>query len=77
MPWYKVDYHCGLSASQKGELAAAISDIHTKHFIAPKIFVNVQFQDISKDDIYVGGKPVSLGSFLIQSRCTEFTAYWA
>lgn len=41
------------------DIATAITDIHSQYFKAPKIFVNVRFEDVSKADIYVGGQKVS------------------
>lgn len=56
MPLYTVQHACPLSISQKDELAMAITQLHSGTFSTPKNFVNVEFQDVSKADTYIGGR---------------------
>jgi len=56
MPFYEIKHHISLTLSQKDELAEAITTIHSTKFSTPKLFVNVDFQDVSQSSTYVGGK---------------------
>ncbi|QIW99567.1 hypothetical protein AMS68_005085 [Peltaster fructicola] len=56
MPFYTVHHADTLTEVQQEKLALAITDIHSTKFTTPKIFVNVAFQDISKEVRFVGGK---------------------
>lgn len=56
MPFYTVHHVAPLSEQQQDALATAITKIHSDKFTTPKIFVNVRFNDISKEVRYVGGK---------------------
>lgn len=58
MPFYNFEYITPLSRSQKDQLAAAVTQIHTRKFITPSLFVNVRFTDCSNFDDYVGGVQV-------------------
>lgn len=59
MPYYEVNHAVILTASQKAELASAITQLHSTRFSTPRLFVNVKFNDITglKDtgDFYIGG----------------------
>ncbi|KAI1849715.1 hypothetical protein JX266_004664 [Neoarthrinium moseri] len=55
MPLYEVEHIAPLTRSQKDELAAAITDIHSKKFTTPRLFVNIKFTDAWKQDTYVAG----------------------
>ncbi|TKA75976.1 hypothetical protein B0A55_03259 [Friedmanniomyces simplex] len=56
MPFYEFKHHIPLTVSQKDELAAAITTIHSTKFSTPKLFVNVDFHDVSQASTYVGGQ---------------------
>ncbi|KAK0253279.1 hypothetical protein LTR57_000983 [Friedmanniomyces endolithicus] len=56
MPFYEFNHHIPLTISQKDELAAAITTIHSTHFSTPKLFVNVAFHDVSQTSTYIAGK---------------------
>lgn len=56
MPFYTIHHADSLSEVQQEQLAQAITDIHSSKFTTPKVFVNVAFQDISKETRFVGGK---------------------
>lgn len=56
MPIYEVQHAIPLSISQKDELAAAITHIHSQNFTTPKIFVQVSFTDVSESWTYIAGK---------------------
>jgi phenylpyruvate tautomerase PptA (4-oxalocrotonate tautomerase family) len=56
MPFYEVLHVIPFTASQKDELATAITEIHSTTFSTPKLFVNVAYTDVSEQDTYVGGK---------------------
>ena len=59
MPLYEVEHITPLSVSQKHSLAKDITQIHSQLFTTPSLFVNVRFTDISRHDVYIGGKKVS------------------
>ncbi|KAK0509862.1 hypothetical protein JMJ35_007256 [Cladonia borealis] len=56
MPLYEISHITPLSPSQKDALAASITQIHSHLFTTPSLFVNVRFTDISRQDVYVGGR---------------------
>lgn len=56
MPFYTVHHAKPLSDTQQDAIAEAITHIHSTKFTTPKVFVNVAFQDISKEARYVGGR---------------------
>jgi phenylpyruvate tautomerase PptA (4-oxalocrotonate tautomerase family) len=56
MPFYEIQHVIPITASQKDELAMAITEIHSTTFSTPKLFVNVCFTDTSEKDTYVAGK---------------------
>ncbi|KAI3397601.1 hypothetical protein diail_10573 [Diaporthe ilicicola] len=66
MPWYIVCLREPIDATQRDELASAITRVHTNIFTTPSLFVNVRFEDESKVHHYVGGKPKLVNS--IQSH---------
>ena len=55
MPFYEIHHICQLTASQKEELAGAITDIHSTLFTTPRLFVNVSYTDASSQDLFVAG----------------------
>ncbi|KAF1348091.1 hypothetical protein BDV97DRAFT_298721 [Delphinella strobiligena] len=56
MPAYEVEHICPLTLTQQDSLALAITKIHSPHFNAPRLFVNVRFTNISHQATYVAGK---------------------
>ncbi|KAI9728152.1 MAG: hypothetical protein M1828_004613 [Chrysothrix sp. TS-e1954] len=56
MPMYEVEHVVPLNDSQRDELAEFITRTHTELFVAPRLFVNVRFTDISQHFTYVAGK---------------------
>ncbi|KAL1645164.1 hypothetical protein SLS58_003869 [Diplodia intermedia] len=62
MPLYIVSHKDPLNTSQRDELAAAITKIHTTVFTTPSLFVNVKFEDVSDASYYVGGKPTRVNA---------------
>ncbi|KAJ7223440.1 hypothetical protein GGX14DRAFT_427471 [Mycena pura] len=56
MPMYEVEHVTPLEPAQKDALAQAITNIHSTKFITPRLFVNVKFTDVSRQDAYVAGK---------------------
>lgn len=60
MPYYEVNHATLLTASQKFDLANAITQLHSTRFSTPRMFVNVRFTDISSlketGDFYIGGR---------------------
>jgi phenylpyruvate tautomerase PptA (4-oxalocrotonate tautomerase family) len=60
MPLYEVNHSTNLTASQKADLASALTQLHSTRFSTPRMFVNVRFTDISAlketGDFYVGGR---------------------
>lgn len=57
---YDIEHVCPLSSEQKHKFADAITTIHSEKFTTPRLFVNVNFKDISSLETFVGGKPVCL-----------------
>ncbi|KAF2482911.1 hypothetical protein BDY17DRAFT_250560 [Neohortaea acidophila] len=55
MPIYEIQHAIPLSISQKDELAAAITTLHSTTFTTPKLFVQVFYTDVSTRDVYIGG----------------------
>jgi len=45
-----------MTASQKDDLARAITRIHSTKFTTPSMFVNVTFTDVSETETYIGGR---------------------
>lgn len=80
MPNYEVEHICPLTESQKDEIAEAITQIHTKQFTAPRLFVNCRFTNIKDHAVYVAGKRVGFLSHLIDSCLFLFlpprTIHW-
>lgn len=60
MPFYVVSHKDAIAPSQRDELAAAITRIHTGVFATPSLFVNVKFEDASAASYYVGGERVGI-----------------
>lgn len=60
MPLYEISHAAPLNPSQKDALAEAITDIHSRAFQVPRMYINVFFTDASLQPTYVGGSPVSL-----------------
>lgn len=60
MPLYEVEHHVPLRDNQRDTLAKQITNIHSRLFTTPSLFVNVRFLDkgASGDYTYVGGKRV-------------------
>ena len=46
MPLYEVNHATNLTASQKSDLATALTTLHSTRFSTPRLFVNVKFTDI-------------------------------
>ncbi|KAF5526297.1 hypothetical protein CGCA056_v002726 [Colletotrichum aenigma] len=56
MPLYEVAHATPLSQPQQDALAEAITELHSKRFTVPRMFINVIFVDTSNTPTYVGGK---------------------
>jgi len=60
MPLYEVNHATNLTASQKADLANALTQLHSTRFSTPRLFVNVKFTDISSlketGDFYIAGR---------------------
>ncbi|KAF4818377.1 hypothetical protein CGCSCA5_v005143 [Colletotrichum siamense] len=56
MPLYEVAHATPLSQPQQDALAEAITELHSKKFTVPRMFINVIFVDTSNTPTYVGGK---------------------
>ena len=69
MPLYEVEHYIGLRENQKDALAKQITQIHSRLFATPSLFVNVRFLDkaSSGDWTYVAGKKVCV---LVDSTLT-------
>ncbi|EOD48209.1 putative cis-3-chloroacrylic acid protein [Neofusicoccum parvum UCRNP2] len=89
MPLYIVSHKDPISPSQRDELAAAITKIHSTLFTTPSLFVNVKFEDVSAASYYVGGKPTLINAIHAHVRpgptrprsaydalCTQLRALW-
>ena len=60
MPLYEIEHHVPLRDNQKDTLAKQITNIHSRLFTTPSLFVNIRFLDKSesRDFTYVSGKRV-------------------
>ncbi|KAL2053987.1 hypothetical protein ABVK25_005916 [Lepraria finkii] len=89
MPLYEVEHFTPLSVSQKHSLAKDITQIHSQLFTTPSLFVNVRFTDVSRHDVYIGGKKRQANRILAHVRpgggrttadfnklCTSVTEAW-
>lgn len=89
MPYYEINHSTLLTASQKDDLAARITSIHSTRFSTPRLFVNVKYTDISSTPFYIGGKACSKSHILAHVRtgpsrstsdfnalCADLTAAW-
>lgn len=56
MPLYRVEYDTRLTAGQQDELADAITTLHSERFLTARLFVNVEFVDVSNATRYIAGK---------------------
>ncbi|KAF2098457.1 hypothetical protein NA57DRAFT_56126 [Rhizodiscina lignyota] len=56
MPTYDVFHSCSLTAEETGQLALAITQIHSTSFGVPSLFVSIYFHDVSSQAAYAGGK---------------------
>ena len=72
MPLYEVNHAVILTASQKADLASALTQLHSTRFSTPRMFVNVRFTDISSlketGDFYVGGRAQTPSHILAHVR---------
>lgn len=51
MPIYEIQHSFPITRTQKDSLATAITQIHSRKFTTPKLFVQVYYTDISERDI--------------------------
>ena len=60
MPFYRVQHVFEIKREEKDAIAAKITEIHSRLFDTPTLFVNVQFEDIrNRTQVhYVGGQRV-------------------
>lgn len=56
MPLYEVEHIFPLSIPQQDALAEAITDVHSKKFSTPRLFVNVNFKATYEARTYIAGK---------------------
>ncbi|KAL6713405.1 hypothetical protein ACLMJK_008870 [Lecanora helva] len=74
MPAYEIEHTTPLSPSEKDQLAQAITDIHTRLFTTPSLFVNVRFVKVGdggeegEGGYYVGGRKTSVNRILAHVR---------
>lgn len=66
MPLYEIEHSVALGDFQKDTLAKRITNIHSRLFTTPSLFVNIRFLDKSGsgDFTFVGGKRVGFQRFL-------------
>lgn len=56
MPLYRIEHAILMTIGQQDELAEAITTLHSTRFRTPRLFVNVEFSDVSDSTTYIGGK---------------------
>ncbi|KAF2101168.1 hypothetical protein NA57DRAFT_64081 [Rhizodiscina lignyota] len=56
MPMYDIEHIVPLTDAQQDKIAEAITKIHSEKFVTARLFVNVNFKDISTMNTYVAGK---------------------
>lgn len=59
MPLYEVEHCIPLSKAERNALAAAFTQVHTRKFCTPSLFVNIRFTDTSSHNLYIAGEQVS------------------
>lgn len=64
MPRYVVTHVAPLTQAQQDALALAITEIHSRLFTTPRLFVNVSFVDGTRAPTYVAGRPVRVHASL-------------
>ncbi|KIW18088.1 hypothetical protein PV08_02375 [Exophiala spinifera] len=73
MPLYEIEHCVPLSRAERDELARAITEVHTRKFSTPSLFVNIKFTstEVAEDDeekrrvhLYIAGKERSVNRIL-------------
>ncbi len=69
MPTYTIHYSAlELSAEQKHQLAQRITQVHHGVTGADAYFAQVIFQEVSKEDCYLGGSPLEQSQLFMQGQ---------
>lgn len=58
MPLYEVQHYIPLSLEERNKFAKEITRIHTREFITPSLFVNVQFTELKEGSSFIAGEEV-------------------
>ncbi|KAJ4861157.1 putative oxalocrotonate tautomerase enzyme domain-containing protein [Trichoderma breve] len=56
MPLYEVQHYIPLSLEERNKFAKEITRIHTREFITPSLFVNVQFTELKEGSSFIAGE---------------------
>lgn len=68
MPLFEIEHCISLSKVERDQIAQAITQIHTRKFCTPSLFVNIRFTNVANHILYVAGEEVS--------RICPNTALW-
>jgi phenylpyruvate tautomerase PptA (4-oxalocrotonate tautomerase family) len=69
MPLYEIEHSIPLSKAQRDQIAQAITQIHTRKFSTPSLFVNIRFTDCANQCLYIAGEQVSGAHFRTTLNC--------
>ncbi len=72
MPTYVVTSTCGrLNQEQKNRIAEDITHIHCEETGAPKYFVQIIFNEVDRDNYYLGGKTLKEDNIYIHAHIRQ------
>ena len=68
MPTYVCTGAAGrLNATQRSDIAKAITSIHSEEGVAPRYFVQVLFNEVGPDSHFIGGQPAPPGLIWVRA----------
>ncbi len=71
MPLYDVEHVVALSPDQRAALAVALTDLHSRRFDTPRVFVNVRYTDSRSQPVFRGGRPAVYNRVVLRTRVGE------
>ncbi|RFU25134.1 hypothetical protein B7463_g11195, partial [Scytalidium lignicola] len=90
MPFFEVYHIIDLTAEQKSTLAKAFTVAHSRRFTTLEQFVNIRFNNVADEDVYVGGYPRRFNRIFcnvrpgggrsqeaFQALCHDLAGHWA
>ncbi|KAI1080597.1 hypothetical protein F5B20DRAFT_104423 [Whalleya microplaca] len=71
MPLYDIEHTTTLSPPQQQRLATAFTDLHSRRFRTPRVFLNVRFTDASAQPVYRGGRLAVYNRVVLRTRASD------